>query len=318
MKTPFSFSEFGNLDLLPLNLLSSMWLHEPDEGTLARASEELHLPMVTPAELAVAYTDLFLLNVYPYGTVFTDPSGELNGPGAERVGALFERHGYHPPELGEAGAPDHLGLCLGFLALLAGKHEVSRGHFASDFLAWAPVCCLAVEREPSAHVFHRALAARTRETLLDKFSEKQESRTEFSTLVFRDSSPQWPVEDEIRLRDILHFLLAPARCGMFLSRSRLGELGRGLGQRLPFSSRYDVAESLFAAAGQSGQVEALLDRLAEEADAWETSYRAWADAYPAWADLSTQWTGRTQAARRTLNEMRALLSRPLELEEIDA
>ena len=68
--------------------LISLWLHEPDEALLARAQAELGLAAASPAELAPAFTHLFLLNVFPYGDVFTAPTAELNGPGAERAAPL--------------------------------------------------------------------------------------------------------------------------------------------------------------------------------------------------------------------------------------
>ena len=179
---------------LAFELLSHLWLHEPDADTIARAVDEfgqtcevaktsqvfatdtiaravgeLGLPAADPAELALAYADVFLLNVYPYGTAFADPSGELNGPEAQRIAALYETDGYCPPELNSVGAPDHLGLCLGFLAHLEEK-RLRRDDFLSGFLEWAPVCCLAVEREPAAHLFYRALAALTRDVLLKRFA----------------------------------------------------------------------------------------------------------------------------------------------------
>ena len=49
-----------------------------------------------PAEMAPAYTDLFLLNVYPYGTAFIDPSGELNGPAAWQAARRYENLGLWP------------------------------------------------------------------------------------------------------------------------------------------------------------------------------------------------------------------------------
>ena len=94
-----------------LHTLSSLWLHEPDAATITRAVRELGLPSADPNDLAMAYADLFLLNVSPYGTVFTDEWGELNGASAQYIAGLYEAHGYHPPELTEVAAPDHLGLC---------------------------------------------------------------------------------------------------------------------------------------------------------------------------------------------------------------
>ena len=97
------------MDTASLALLSNLWLHEPDESMLALAREGFALPAVaSTAELAMAYTDLFLLNVYPYGTAYTDAWGELNTPEARSIRAKFEAHGYRPKELLETGAPDHL------------------------------------------------------------------------------------------------------------------------------------------------------------------------------------------------------------------
>jgi TorA maturation chaperone TorD len=137
-------------------LLSHLWLHEPDADAITHAVAELGLPPATTDELASAYADVFLLNVYPYGTAFTDPSGELNGPAAQQIAALYEAHGYQPPELNAVGAPDHVGLCLGFLGEL-GELEIRELS-----LDWIAVCCLAVERESAAPPFYRALASTTR------------------------------------------------------------------------------------------------------------------------------------------------------------
>lgn len=131
-----------------LDLLSRLWLREPD------------------ASMASAYADLFLLNVYPYGTTFTDPSGELNGPAAEQAARRYEKGGFGPPELFEVGAPDHVGLCLGFLEHLGKKGETDV-EFSAYLLEWIPICCLAVEREPSAHPFYKAMAELTRQRLME-------------------------------------------------------------------------------------------------------------------------------------------------------
>src|SRR5690606_24258294 len=124
---------------LPFALLARLWLHEPDASVAADVIALLQQPPATPNELAAAYASLFLLNVYPYGTVFTDPSGELNGSGAQYTARLYAAHGYQPPELQTVGAADHLGLYLGFLAHLAehGQSAVSAKVLAG-LLAWAP------------------------------------------------------------------------------------------------------------------------------------------------------------------------------------
>ena len=69
----------------PLSLLSRLWLSEPD-AALLRNAVDAGFPQASIEDLALAYADLFLLNVYPYGSVYLDSSGELNGaPTAELV-----------------------------------------------------------------------------------------------------------------------------------------------------------------------------------------------------------------------------------------
>jgi TorA maturation chaperone TorD len=276
-------------------LLSHLWLHEPDADAITHAVAELGLPPATTDELASAYADVFLLNVYPYGTAFTDPSGELNGPAAQQIAALYEAHGYQPPELNAVGAPDHVGLCLGFLGEL-GELEIRELS-----LDWIAVCCLAVERESAAPPFYRALANITREALFaHQAHHALPSAPITNSPILQFSDPQ----EELSLRDLLRFFLAPAHCGMFLSRSRLGQMAKELGLRLPFGSRFEVAEMLFASAGEAGQVEQLIAALEVEVETWETAYHSWAGQWP-FADI---WLARTTNARRTLAAMRQILA----------
>lgn len=293
-----------------LGLLSRLWLREPDSLALAAARE---LPSLAhadePGVMAPAYTDLFLLNVYPYGTAFTDPSGELNGPAAWQAARRYEDRSFRPPELFEVGAPDHVGLCLGFLDHLARTGQEDR-EFTSWLLEWVPICCLAVEREPSAHPFYRDVAAATRRHVLENIPEPLSRAWEPE-----DSAPGSAdtEEEEIGLSHILRFLLVPARSGLFLSRARLGGLAREAGMRLPFGSRFDVARMLFRAAGEDGGVGAVLDLLEEELAVWEAAYRAWAEEHSRWAPPAARWLQRTGETGRLIAQMRTILENPPEL-----
>jgi putative dimethyl sulfoxide reductase chaperone len=298
-----------------LGLLSRLWLREPDSLALAAARG---LPSLAPhadepAAMAPAYTDLFLLNVYPYGTAFIDPSGELNGPAAWLAARRYEDRGFRPPELFEVGAPDHVGLCLGFLEHLArgGQEDLE---FSSFLLEWVPICCLAVEREPSAHPFYRAVAAATRRRLMEDIPESVSQTSEPE-----ESAPQStdPEEEEVGLSHIVRFLLAPARSGLFLSRARLGQLARTAGMRLPFGSRFDVARTLYQTAGEGGKVGTVLDLLAAELAVWEAAYRAWAEEHRRWAPLADRWLHRTGETGRMIGQMRKILENPPELEYTD-
>jgi nitrate reductase assembly molybdenum cofactor insertion protein NarJ len=261
----------------------------------------LGLPLAAPEELASAYCDVFLLNVYPYGTAFIASNGELNEPEGQRVAALYAAHGYRPPELDAVGAPDHLGLGLGFLAHLE-QQRLAMSEFASGFLAWAPICCLAVEREPSAHPFYRALAAQTRERLM---ADSRWLMTGYAPPFDIHLGP-W-ADDEVSLRALVRFWLTPAQCGVFLSRSRLGRMASELGTRLPFGSRFEVAERLFAASGEAEQIGDLIQALKAEVETWAATYETWSANYPAWRPIAAVWLARTARAARQLDEMRRMV-----------
>jgi TorA maturation chaperone TorD len=291
----------------PLSLLSRLWLSEPDATTLDLAREAGLACEDDPAVVAAAWVDLFLLNVYPYGTAFTDLSGELNGPAAAAALARFEAAGYDPPELAAAGAPDHAGLCLGFLAHIEANGSEDP-EFLGGMLDWIPVCALAVERQPSTHPFYRALAAATSEAVLSLAGACAAS----SASVLEFSAP--PSEEELGLSTVVRRLLAPAASGFFLSRSRLGEIALAAGMRLPFSSRHDVARGLFEAAGESGHVGAVLSGLHGEAAAWDDAYAGLSKAHPAWESRARAWRLRLAATSGLLSEMGRLLDTPLEVE----
>jgi TorA maturation chaperone TorD len=292
-----------------LSLLSRLWLHEPDEDEIAAARriEAFAGTDPDPAKLAPAYSDLFLLNVYPYGTVFTDSSAELNGPAAAEMARRYEAAGFAAPELSEVGAPDHVGLCLAFLDHLAGAGGDSES-FAAEIARWIPACAIAVLREPSAEPFYRTLARLTIDELLPRIGP--------ATVTLPSAEPPGtrPGEEEVHLFDVLRFLLAPARSGFFLSRTRLGVMALEAGLRLPFGSRFDVARALFVAAGQGGRVPELLGLLGEEISGWENAFRAVARGHPAWGLEAAEWLGQLGSSRRALLQMRELLDTPLEVE----
>jgi putative dimethyl sulfoxide reductase chaperone len=296
-----------SLELDALRLLSSLWLREPDADMVRLATSLLGLPAAEPAELAAAYAELFLLNVYPYGTVFTDPNGELNGPRAQEIARLYAAAGYQPPELLQIGAPDHLGACLGFAAHLA-ERQLDRADFTAELLDWAPVCCLAVEREPTAHPLYQSLARLTREWLLAGATGSGRDTDSDGASLFELSISS---DEEVSLRGLVRFFLAPARCGIFLSRGQLGRMAVSLGMRLPFGSRFEVAEALFQAAGEGGRVEQLIAALEAEINLWRTEYSRWAQGQPNWQAVAERWLARTSRAIGQLSEMRKTVERGL-------
>ncbi len=302
-----------------LPLLARLWLAPPGDEAIAEAHRSLGLPLGSARELAEAFTDLLVLDVPPYGSVFLERSGELNGATSEAVSRAYAQSEFDPSALREVAAPDHLGLCLGFLHLR--RHEPSDGYDWS----WIEVCCLAVLREPRVHPFYAGLAEATlawRATLTPQpplpsgkgegeephppapsppSGEGEDVDSLLEALEGREEE-----DDVVGLGRIVRFFLAPARCGMYLSRSRLGSVAVALGLRLPFGSRFDVARILFVAAGEAELADRLFSALEAEADAWAEGYRSIAERYPAWGAHADQWTSRLATTRKVLRAMRSL------------
>lgn len=290
-----------------LLLLAELWLHEPDAATIAQAQRELGLPDADPADLAIAYVDLLLNSAYPYGTSFTDAWGEINTPEAERMYDWFAQHGFDSDALREVGAPDHIGVCLQFLAHTLDAPCIS---FNTQLLRWAPALCITVEREPGVHPFYKALAERTCDVLLC-LNLSVDHRWLDSPRADPIPPPIGVATDadddrEVRLKDIVRFVLIAERSGMFLSRARLGYLANRLDIRLPFLPRFDLGELLFVSAGEVGRLGDLLAALEGEIAGWRAVYAGLAQAWPAWAIYAELWRARLDNCAALLQAMRRM------------
>jgi TorA maturation chaperone TorD len=328
------------LDRKKNSLLSRLWLNEADEETLAQldAVPDLKANASERKELAVAYADAFLLNVYPYASVFLDLHGEMNGLRSRELSMLYVQHDYQPASLNEAGAPDHIGFALGLLERIPPQLLINI--LSQYVLDWAPVLCLAVERQPAIHPFYRAVALATRNELFRIFEGLElagESRNDqqIRSLIAGDGGYlpavetaegnhldlKWRFEIELPLVDadeekslsqFVHSLLCPAQSGLFLSRAQLGYWASQLGVPLPFGERHRLGISLFEAAGMVERVPELLSWILAEADAWDAAYLDWAKENTIWTLFAGEWRERIATTRNLLVQaQRWLLAAPL-------
>jgi TorA maturation chaperone TorD len=67
-----------------------------------------------------AHADLFVLQLYPYASVYLGAEGMMGGEAADRIGGFWRALGQTPPS-----QPDHLALLLGFHARLAELEETA-------------------------------------------------------------------------------------------------------------------------------------------------------------------------------------------------
>ena len=143
-------------------LLARLLLQPPDASLLAALRD------VPPFDAAVSdladearqalrveYTRLLLMQVHPFESVYLDESAMLNTPSSGAVLEHYREHGFEPLELRSAGAPDHLGLELLFMAHLVRRERSARAigqaavaeailedqrHFLREHVArWAPI-----------------------------------------------------------------------------------------------------------------------------------------------------------------------------------
>lgn len=305
------------MDQIGFSLLSRLWIKEADQATLAelKAAPCQFSQEASLQELAIAYTDLFLLNVYPYASVYLDLNAEMNGLRSIELSALYQQSGYQPDSLYEVGAPDHIGLVLGLLAQLPQSQRA--GVLGKYVLDWAPVLCFSIERQPSIHPFYRALAECTRRELFQAFEGKdltQGSSIPQERLAAPSQMDEGWIElpltgpdEELSLSQVIHYLLSPARSGMFLSRAQLGQWALELGIPLAFGERYRLGISLFEAAGIADAVPKLLDWLVLEVIRWDNAYMGWAEEFPAWRLFAGEWRERIATARNLLEKARVSL-----------
>jgi TorA maturation chaperone TorD len=141
-----------------LRVLGDAWLREPDDALLARLAALPPLRDVAatsvPAELAVSYAELFLQAIPPYASLFLSEDAMLNSDAAEHAQRSYGRAGFTVEAGWRAGAADHLGVELHFIAhLLEAESPAWKRFLVEQVLGWAPVCCLAVERAEAAPLY---------------------------------------------------------------------------------------------------------------------------------------------------------------------
>lgn len=104
---------------------------------------------------------------------------------------------------------------------------------------------------------------------------------------------------------VLDHLLTPCRAGLFLTREDLLGIARGLDLPTGFGERRRALGGLFAAAGETGRLVALLDRLDGHWAAAGARVGAWAAEWPAWRPYAAAWLARIGATRAAIAVWRA-------------
>ena len=241
------------------------------------------------------YTDLFLLQAYPYASVYLGEEGMLGGDARDRIAGFWRAIGRVPPT-----EPDHLAIMLALYAELRELEHVETSeerraalerarltYLWEHLLTWLPGYLDKVgEIAPPPY---RAWAGLLWETLLAEAAEAPDQPKPPSWLV---EAPGVPDPDEEEASAVLAGLLSPLRSGMVLTRADLVRAANSLGLGLRSGERRFMLEALM---GQDPA--STLNWLRNEAAAWAVRHEDRATRLPG---LSRVWAGRARATASVL------------------
>ena len=274
-------------------------------------------------EIAADYQHLFGFNVFPFASVFLDPSGMLDGPVTDYVRRQFQRAGCPIPLTGEA--PDHLGQEFTLLSFLtraeAGARidglpaeaerirRLERRFMDEHLMGWLIPFTQAVRSE--GFPFFTVLADLTLDLVLDHRSDLGEGRRHGAQPFTLPAPP--PLLDEPRtgLKDIAAYLTTTPWAGLFLSRDAITRLGRHAGVPRGFGDRTQMLANLFRAAAEYDRLDVVLEEMTALTAAWRAHYVALcARSTPGLSDVVDVWTDRLATTDRLFDRIREALRMP--------
>jgi TorA maturation chaperone TorD len=270
-------------------------LCEAPDPAHARLADALGLPgQPEPGE----HTELFVLQLVPYASVYLSPDGMLGGETTDRIAGFWRAlHLTPPPE------PDHLAALLGLYATLT-DHEhadpdpartalwrqARRALLWEHLLTWLPPYTTAAAR--AAGAFYKGWAR-----LLDAAlrAEAEALSAPATPALHLRNRPPAPEPDEGPTA-FARALLAPGRSGLVLTRSDLAREARRAGLTPRLGERAFVLRTML-----DQDPTTTLGWLAAEADRWAEQHRA---AEPALGDIARAWRTRADASRAALSRIR--------------
>jgi TorA maturation chaperone TorD len=267
------------------------------------------------ARLRVEYARLFLMNVPPYGSVYADPDLMLNGEVAVAVERAYAEAGFSAAAVPRAGAPDHVGAEMAFMAHLATAEAAALERGRGEDAPWRARQRRFLERHLAAvlapfaqavardarHPFYRAVADATLDFVLADLGGLVEG-----ALPVVDGAG--PVADgvtlaQLELSELARHLATPVASGLFLSREEIHRIAGRLSLSVSMLERTRMVEMLFEGAARFDLLSALLGALLGAAEGAAGRYAALAAAHPAAAPLLAPWRARVGATAAGLAAM---------------
>jgi TorA maturation chaperone TorD len=274
-----------------------------------------------PLPERAAHADLFLLQLYPYASVYLGAEGMMGGEAADRIAGFWRALGQTPPP-----DPDQLALLLGFHARLgeleAGTssgeaappvpstaaspaaetaervrwRHVREAFFWEHLMSWLPLFLAKLESlEGEVDEFYRRWGALLREALHEEAAVLRPTTPGAWLPLHLREAPELADPRRDGSAAFVGALLSPVRCGMILTRADLARGARALGLPARPGERRAALETLLEedAAGA-------LAWLAAEATAWKGRHLLEIHCV---APLTLFWQSRAAAAARLLRAL---------------
>jgi len=270
-------------------------------------------------EAAAAHYGIFAHNIFPYESIFRDPSGLLGGKYSEQVNTTYKR-----ASVQINADQDHIGHELAFLASLCNaeskaldNEEIEAARVIAKrqavflrehLLEWLSpfVTALSFSGQP----FYEALGQLSQELIYDHlltFAEEGSANSYGGPLEENDTEIGDILRDgKTGLKQIASFLITPPYSGFFIGHSTISQFARK--RQLPrgFGNRQQMLSNLLHSAAQYDLISDLFQDLAEHAGAWAKCYERQIFDYPELETWIRPWLERIDNTARALSEMRSL------------
>lgn len=268
-------------------------------GALCEMPDRAHRPAIAALGLgsrasAAEHTELFVLQLPPYASIYLGPEGMLGGEAGDRVAGFWRALQLVPP-----ADADHLAALLSLYAAVcereeaetrppvrALRHQARRALLWEHLVSWVPAYGLAVEA--IGPPWYRSWARLLVEAVT---GEARGLGPEPELSAHLRQAPLLPGPDDGG-GVWLSALLTPVRSGMILARADLVRAGRLLGIGARVGERRLVLEAML---GQDP--DGMLRWLGTEADTWAVHHRR---GEPALGEVARFWAERAETTAASL------------------
>lgn len=270
-------------------------LAEPPTAAAAQVAAALDLGPIVDAS---AYTELFILQLYPYASVYLGAEGMMGGEARDRVAGFWRALGETPP-----AEPDHLAVLLALYARIvelaaqadderraAPWQQARRALLWEHLLSWLP--CYLSKTADLAPPFYQRWAELLTTALR---AEAEQVGAQDALPLHLRAAPGLIDPRADAFADFLQSLLTPVRSGLILPRADLQRGARTLGVGTRMGTRQFILQTMLAQdAGGT------LAWLRQEAAGWTTRHR---QHFAGLSQLGEAWAARAEATTCLLAEL---------------